>query len=53
MVQSQNAAMGDAPIMSSKEEYVRGMGQRQNGMDAVMMDVQTMQRKEEFVSDMV
>ena len=47
------AAMKDAPIMSSRKEYVRGMGQRQNGMDAVMMGVQTMQRKEEFVSDMV
>ena len=47
------AVIKDAPIMSSKEEFVRGMGQRQNGMDAVMMDVQTMQRKEEFVSDMV
>ena len=45
--------MKDAPIMSSRKEYVRGMGQRQNGMDAVMRDVQTMQRKEEFASDMV
>ena len=46
------AFIKDAPIMSSKEEFVRGMGQRQNGMNAVMMDVQTMQRKEDYVLDM-